>query len=455
MIVGTRQRLWFIAAWVLGALVLLPAVARPMIAVGLVVGAVALWLASKSVAYPLAFAFVPSLIDAINGSDPLPKGGVTFIFTAWIALAVLLAVIQRRDQAVYTRALLSAPVILAVALWVLMVVRLGASGAESYGSTKVQLYIANNLVFIAGGVVVGMRRSDIRLLFTLLLAITAAGAILLVAELVGGTAHQEAAQRFSFSSQLYPIQLGRSSADGVLLAIYAMFASRSASLRLAAVAVLPILLASLFAAGSRGPVIAFFLAVLALIGLSAGSLRARRRLGRVVGAALLAVVLLPVVVPGTTITRALADASTNGRSGLWAQAITAFSQHPLLGVGTGGFAAINPAQLYPHDIVLEAAVELGMVGGLVMLGFIVSSLHRLLVLWRTRDLARKLDVSVVIALFVAALVNAVFSGAFQDNRELWLWAGLGVGMTAAMRPALRPSLHRPVDLAAPAARFGA
>lgn len=437
MVIGTKQWLWLIAAWAVGTLVLLPSIARPMIGIGLVAAVAAVWLASKSVAYPLAFAFVPSLIDAINGSDPLPKGGVTFLFTGWIALAVLLTMIRGRDRAANRRALMSAPVILAFTLFVLMVVRLGASAAPSYGSTKVQLYIANNLVFIIGGAIVGARRADLRLFFTLLLAIAAAGAILLMAQLVTGTGHETLANRFSFTSQLYPIQLGRSSANGLLLAIYTMIAARSTSLRLAAVALLPILLVSLLAAGSRGPVVAFILGVLALVGLMAGSLRARRRLGRLVGVVLLAIVFVPLVVPGSTIGRALSDVSTNGRAGLWGQAIGAFASHPLLGVGTGGFEAINARQFYPHDILLEAAVELGILGAILIVALIVSSFRRLLALWRTRDDAWKLDISIVIGLFVAALVNALFSGAFQDNRELWLWAGIGAGMAAVRASAIQ------------------
>jgi hypothetical protein len=32
-------------------------------------------------------------------------------------------------------------------------------------------------------------------------------------------------------------------------------------------------------------------------------------------------------------------------------------------------------------------------------------------------------------LFVSALVNAFVSGAIQDNKEIWVWGGLAVGMS--------------------------
>ena len=39
------------------------------------------------------------------------------------------------------------------------------------------------------------------------------------------------------------------------------------------------------------------------------------------------------------------------------------------------------------------------------------------------------QVAVVIALFTAALVNAMFSGDIQTNSNVWLAAGLGLGLS--------------------------
>ena len=49
--------------------------------------------------------------------------------------------------------------------------------------------------------------------------------------------------------------------------------------------------------------------------------------------------------------------------------------------------------------------------------------------WRTAPGLEKLDAVVLIALFLAALGNALFSGAIQNNQEIWIWAGLGLGMS--------------------------
>jgi hypothetical protein len=44
------------------------------------------------------------------------------------------------------------------------------------------------------------------------------------------------------------------------------------------------------------------------------------------------------------------------------------------------------------------------------------------------DSAGRFEVAVLAALFAAAIVNAMFSGDIQTNGEIWLVAGLAVGL---------------------------
>jgi O-antigen ligase len=80
-------------------------------------------------------------------------------------------------------------------------------------------------------------------------------------------------------------------------------------------------------------------------------------------------------------------------------------------------------------MLLEAAVELGLVGLLLVVAFVVSS-------WLMLSRARKTlglgetQTAVVIALFTSALVNAMFSGDIPTNASVWLYAGLGVGLAS-------------------------
>jgi O-antigen ligase len=428
-----HPQLALVGAGVLGALVLMPGITRPTMAILLGVAVVGVWLATKSVAYPLALAFIPSLLEGVYGSNPLPKGGTTLLFGAWIALAIVIA--SARGQR--PRTLASAPVILTFVLLALMVVRLGPSPSVSYGSMKLQLFVANNVLLMLGAVFVGARVVDTKRFFGLMLGILAAEAFLLVFELASGSAQQVVADRFTISAQQYPIELGRSSADGMLLAIYTMLAAGTIRGRLCAAAVFPAMAVTLIASGSRGPVLGFLFAVLVLLALAAASPRARGRLIKVAATALGAIVAVPLLVPGSSASRALSaifggtgGLSTNGRAGLWATAVSAFSHHPLLGIGTGGFAGLRTGEFYPHNLLLESAAELGALGAIVVIWLVVGSLRRMARAWRARAGRERLELSVAIALFVGALINALVSGAIQDNREVWLWAGLGLGICA-------------------------
>lgn len=419
---------------------LAPALTTPVIGLLLVGAVVAVWLADKSVAYPLALAGIPSLVTAIVGSNPLPKGGATFLIASWILLAVALVIVRRKHM-VALGGLLSFPVAMAVLLLGLMLVRVDTSPDQAYGLMKVQLYTADNLVFLVGAIFVGAERRSFGLFFILLLAVFAAGSLVLVGSLVSGTAQQQygvTSGRFTISAQQGAINLGRDSATGALIAIWLILMSRRTAVRLAAVAALPALLVALVAAGSRGPTVAFVIGLLTLVGLTAATGRARRRLLAVAAAMVGAAIVIPLVVPGSSISRSLSTIigsasglSSNGRSSLWAEAFTTFGQHTLVGIGTGGYAAIEPNEMFPHNILLEVSVELGVLGLFAVGALLLSMLARLRTLWQGTTGTRQLQVTLLIALFVSALVNAMFSGAIQDNSDLWLWGGLGIGMYAS------------------------
>ena len=434
----------------MGVLLLLPALMRPTMGLVLVAAVVAIWLAWKSVAYPLALAGIPTIVDAIVGYNPLPKGGVTFIFAAWIGVAVVFAM-MRKTHELAVPSLMSAPVLLSLALLAIMLLRLGPSPAAAFGSTKLQLYIADNLAFMVAAVLVGTNRNDLRLTLSIMLIVASCGALLLTFKLLSGGIHTTLASRFSLSAQEYPIYLGRSSADGVIIAIYVVLTATRAWARMAAVAVLPLLIVALLAAGSRGPVVAFAVGLVTLLGLIAASGRAQRRL-LLVGAALLgAAIVAPLLLPSSSIGRAISalvgsgsGVSSNGRSELWAQAFAAFATHPLFGLGTGGFASLNPELRYPHNLLLEMSVELGVVGTVLVAGVIVGFATRLLAAWRMGSGTDRIAAATLIALFLMIFVNALFSGAIQDNAELWIWGGMGVGLSSRLAVQRRRAQRAPM-----------
>ena len=333
------------------------------------------------------------------------------------------------------------------ALWALMVFRLGSSADPVYGSTKVQLYLANVLIFFVGAVFVGSSRRDLRVLLQVLFGVTAAGAALLLLNLASGSATQVIGGRFALAAQEYPIDLGRASADGLLIGLFFLLSEQSRRTRLRVALLVPLLAVALLAAGSRGPVVAFVVGLVALLTLGATNPTVRRRFALLGGMFVVIAILVPLVVPGSSLGRALSTIvgsasglSSNGRSDLWAVSLTALDHHLWLGLGTGGFNSLGTGLAYPHNLVLEVATELGVVGGTVLLAVLCSMISRLSTLWRSTDGPDRLLAMILTALFLNALTNACFSDPIQRNPEVWLWSGLAIGMSSRFvrRPVRMP-----------------
>ncbi|MHB1836704.1 MAG: O-antigen ligase family protein [Solirubrobacteraceae bacterium] len=429
------------ACWLLGVIILAPALTAPTIALGLCAGVVTLWLAQKSVAYPLALSGVPSLVTAINGTNPLPQGAATVLTAGWIALGVVI-VLYRRQQGPALRALMSFPCAMAALLFGLMLWRVSGSLDPTYGTKKTEQYLLDNLMLMLGGVFVGVDRKSVRLFLVVTLGVVVTSSLLLVMQLLTGSALQSygaGTGRFTISAQAGAISLGRTSADGALIAIGVILIARRTWQRFAALAVVPLTLLAMLSAGSRGPTVAFVIGLLVMIVLSATTGRAQKQL-LLVGAVLVAAgFLLPLVVPGSAISRALSailgtghGLSSNGRSTLWNLALNAFSSHIWLGIGTGGYAALATLP-YPHDVFLEMAAELGVIGLIVVSLLLWSMAARLRASWRAADPADRLVVALVTALFTSAFLNALVSGQVADNAEVWLWGGVAVGMSVAAK----------------------
>lgn len=431
--------------------VLAPLLTNPLYAVAGVALMAAGLIAWRTPAVPLGLVGIPPLVDAIVGSDPLPSGGFTFLFSAWITAAVGFAVLRGRGRLAVRTLLTSAAVLGSFALLGIMLMRLGVSPDETYGGQKVQLYAADVLIVLVGAVLVGTRSRYVNVFILAVLATDGTGAVIFLYKLLSGTALTVFSGRLSLAAAEYPIDMGRASADGLLLAVFTVINTNRRQLRLAAIAIAPVLIVALISAGSRGPVVAFAFGLLALLGLSATSRRARRRLGLVAAAFLIATIVVPLVVPSSSIARALSTIigsasglSSNGRSQVWATALASFSHHLAIGIGTGGGATLVPGLLYPHNLFLEVAVETGLVGlaalAVALLGFGRAFAH----CWSRSRGEDRLVTALAMSMFLTAFINAQFSDPIQTNGNVWLWGGIAVGMAARLAvrcppPRLAPS----------------
>lgn len=427
-----RTRLLTAAGAVALPVVLAPLLVRPLYAIGLVVAAAVVALAARSVAYPVALAGLPAVAVGLAGAtNPFPQGAVALFGFAWTAIAIALAVLRDADE-LPARVLFTAPLASTVLLALWLLARLGSSLDPSYGSRKLQLFLAGNLTLLVAGILIGRRRARFQLWVFAALLLSVLSAIALARGLLAGE-QATVGGRFSITADNSPIGLGREAAEGITLAVFALLLTRTAWLRVLAFGALPLVAVSLLASGSRGPLLGLLLGVVTLLLLSAGDASARRRIGLVVAAAVGAVLLVPQLVPGQDVGRALSlftgGQGSNGRTDLWHHAWRLFAAHPLFGTGTGSFAFVEPVELYPHDLLLEAGVELGIVGVLLVAVLLASTVARLV---RLRPVAvgdDRAHVSLVAALFVTALVNALVSGDIAANSGVWLAAGLALGLT--------------------------
>jgi O-antigen ligase len=444
-----RLRGAFGAAAVVLPLLLAPLLLQPLLAIGLVVVVLAAFFATRSVAYPMALSAVFALLIALLGRNPFPNGAIAKATFVWIALALVVTLV-RGDDTLRLRQMMTAPVLLTVATVAWMVARLPASADTAYGSFKLQLFVAENLTLLVAGVVVGRSRRDFRLFLLLTLAMSALAAVVLARGLATGQTDAIMTGRLALSSDYNPIIFGRDAARAITIAVLLLLVARVAWLRLVALASLPLLAVSFTASGSRGPALGLVVGLVALLALTLREPASRRRVLAVFAGGAAGALLISRLVPSENVSRSLSflvgnssDAYSNGRTELWDLAWQSFASHPLAGLGTGGFGDVDPNNLYPHNLLLETAAELGIVGLVLVAATIAVGASRALRTWSRSDAADKPDVAVAFSFLVAAAVNAMFSGDIAVNNGVWLAVGLATGIQLRpSAPAALPALGR-------------
>jgi O-antigen ligase len=190
--------------------------------------------------------------------------------------------------------------------------------------------------------------------------------------------------------------------------------------------------------GARGPIVAFVASLAGVVLLS--GLRAPRQLVVVLLAVTAAGMVLPFVsLPGQSATRLAAVASDpsgvlrgDTRATLYDEALRLTREHPLTGIGTGGFSiytlVLMPPKFkveYPHNIFLELSTEVGVGPAVVLVLPIVAGMAILLRRVRfTADRSERHVAILVLGVFLLNLFATQFSGDINDNRTMWLFLAL-------------------------------
>jgi O-antigen ligase len=141
------------------------------------------------------------------------------------------------------------------------------------------------------------------------------------------------------------------------------------------------------------------------------------------------------------------------RLDLYARAFQQFADHPVVGLGIGGFHDLNQFEIgtvvehfVVHNTYLWAFVDLGVAGGVLVVGLLAAALARCVRAARGRP---PVDEAAAVAAGLAAMAvfNLFIDGFYQ--RHFWVLVACAIGM-----PVYR-AVRRPTWAVAPAAAEGA
>jgi O-antigen ligase len=250
---------------------------------------------------------------------------------------------------------------------------------------------------------------------------------------------------------LNPISLGRL---GVVLLVLTMWSflydpifRRSMFLKCVGLSAFVLALYLLILSGSRGPVVALASAIV-FLGCSL-SLRRTIQFSGVVALLGAAIFVLATLLDSsqfeTTIDRYLSameirDAASIARIQSYSGAWSVFKEHPVLGFGmeepTTGF--------YPHNVVLEAFMATGIIGGVLLVCTLCLALYLSFRLLRTGH-------GWVALLFGVFLAQSMFSGSLYQAGELWVLIAM-VMLVSRRGGLLHPAARQPNEARSPAER---
>lgn len=158
------------------------------------------------------------------------------------------------------------------------------------------------------------------------------------------------------------------------------------------------------------------------------------------GIVVVAVIAFIVPLPGTDETLGqylllstdIQSESSGSRVAIWSAALDHVEHDSLLGLGPGLYQTLSTGQAvyYAHNVFLDALVELGLLGGVAFIAFVV---RLLVVMWqRSRDL--------VFLVLVAVVVANMFDDALYLPRNGFLIAAL-VGLAGGAAKVGEPALE--------------
>lgn len=277
--------------------------------------------------------------------------------------------------------------------------------------------------------------------------------------------------RKSVGEEVHPNNVARNIGVGMVIVLAALVSARRLGFK-----ELAVLLGSFFIlgsisiiTGSRGPLLAVAVGVCGYLAFMLRSGPRARILGRVatglaVGAIVGGVLYNTFLRDQPTLARIILYAATVGQNASdmsrlerYEVAWDGFIDSKLVGVGPGGFThlwtgpppgGIFDGRDYPHNFLLEIAVEAGL-PGLVIVILTLGSLVGVILIRHRRVRPEALgDAGVFVALWLYALVNSSVSGDVATNYQMWVSGAIvwliftrGIEETGEEEPVLVAAVH--------------
>lgn len=314
-------------------------------------------------------------------------------------------------------------------LWVLFVLYLSISESNSYGTEKVLLFTVKSLLPIFTlGLFLPFKKNELKLIFVTLLC----GSILSAFNLFTyGNLSGERAFIMGTSSLVTARTIGIGTV--LVLVMILTWNKKKNNLKILFFLLISFfLIYPIFLTGSRGSIIAIVIATLLIILLQKNIFKKSRSLVILSLVGLISLLVL-LVVPSsfsesTGIDRIInftetSDNSDTKRFENYVIAWEGIKNSKGLGIGTGDFSNLSyqANQYYPHNIFLEIALEQGILGLLILVSILYSSLLR------TKKILDFFYFNPYIislaSLWIFGLVNALVAGDIGKN-ILWLTLGI-------------------------------
>lgn len=329
------------------------------------------------------------------------------------------------------------------------------TSAPNYGAVKLLRFLLIGGLFLFSGLVLVRDESEFRrisLLFVLAACITAV-------QMIFHLEHREVGAETDITRIGAGWLLGMSI---LLLVAYPNLQNARRNLLFVVVA-LPLLSAGLIASAARGPMVSLAIALpLTLLWFSKHRFAAWAVAALLIGSCVAAFVYLRHVDPdkyNAKLSELIELSSGQSASGsgvkrlsFYSKTLAAIPDNLWLGQGVGSWSVFyygRDTRDYPHNLFLETTFEEGMVGELLLLIFLyllASAIRRMLK-------ATKLRYGVLAGLLTYCVSVSMFSGDLDDNRILWLWAGIAMAIcrNAYLESRRRNLLNRfRRDMASPA-----